>query len=93
MIKVDGGSEWKIQGLHTHVKGIAKSDDFTSQTFEEYCEILFMSAIENNIAVIGITAYFNIDNYLKVKDYQENIGSITELTKQQRTEIKNIYLI
>lgn len=40
-----------------------------------------MSAIENNIAVIGITAYFNIDNYLKVKDYQENIGSITELTK------------
>jgi ABC-type lipoprotein export system ATPase subunit len=93
MIKENRGSQWKRWDLHTHTKGTAKNDQFTSQTFEEYCKTLFISAIENNIAVIGITDYFNIDNYLKVKDYKENIDSITELTQEQRNEIKNIYLI
>jgi hypothetical protein len=66
MIKENRGSQWKRWDLHTHTKGTAKNDQFTSQTFEEYCKTLFISAIENNIAVIGITDYFNIDNYLKV---------------------------
>ena len=93
MTENNRGSEWKRWDLHTHTKGTAKSDQFTSQTFEEYCKKLFISAIDNNIAVIGITDYFNLDNYLKVKAYKKNIDSVTELTIEQKNEIKKIYLI
>lgn len=66
------GSEWRKWDLHIHTPDTAKNDNFSggnkNQIWEKYVE-----TIENNkdIAVLGITDYFSIENYLKLKDLQK----------------------
>ena len=87
------GSEWKKWDLHVHTKDTVKNDLFTSTTFEEFCKNLFLKAIDRGIAVIGITDYFNIKNYLRVKNYQNIIQSNKDFNDAQKDLISNIVLI
>lgn len=67
------GSEWGRWDLHVHTKSTAKNDQFGSISFEDYCIQLFKKALERDIKTIGITDYFSIENYKKVKKFQDEI--------------------
>ena len=87
------GSEWRRWDLHVHTKGTNKNDQFESKDFEAFCEVLFRKAIDNGMAAIGITDYFSIDNYKKVRDYVGEIDNKTNFTENERDQIKNILLL
>lgn len=87
------GSEWRRWDLHVHTKGTNKNDQFKSKDFKAFCEVLFRKAIDNDIAAIGVTDYFSIDNYKKVKDYVKNIDDETNFTEDEKRQIKNILIL
>lgn len=88
------GSEWRRWDLHVHTKDTNKNDQFKSKDFETFCKALFRKAIDNNIAAIGVTDYFSIDNYKKVKDYLSKIdNNETSFTEDEKNQIKNILLL
>ncbi|MCJ8512304.1 TrlF family AAA-like ATPase [Acinetobacter lwoffii] len=87
------GSEWGRWDLHVHTKGTAKSDKFGNISFEDYCIQLFNKAVECNIKAIGITDYFSIENYKKVKDFQDQIHTRTDFDKIKKERICEILLI
>ena len=87
------GSEWRRWDLHVHTKGTNKNDQFKSEDFETFCEVLFRKAIDNDIAAIGITDYFSIDNYKKIKDYLSKIDDETNFTESEKEQIKNILIL
>lgn len=63
------GSEWRKWDLHLHTPDTAKNNQYgnSDEVWEEYID-----ALENSdITVFGITDYFSIDNYYRVKQYQE----------------------
>lgn len=60
------GSEWRKWDLHVHTPYSALNNQFSGE-WDEYVKILFNKAISNNIACIGITDYFSIDGYKKLK--------------------------
>lgn len=87
------GSEWGRWDLHVHTKGTVKNDKFGNISFEDYCIQLFKKAIERNIKAIGITDYFSIENYKKVKDFQDQIYTRTDFDKTEKEMICKILLI
>ena len=60
------GSEWRKWDLHVHTPYSILNDQFSGD-WDEYVKILFNKAISSNIACIGITDYFSIDGYKKLK--------------------------
>lgn len=60
------GSEWRKWDLHIHTPFSVLNNEF-SDDWDEYVHILFSTAISNGIACIGITDYFSIDGYKKLK--------------------------
>lgn len=95
------GSEWKRWDLHVHTKGTVKNDQFSSATFEEFCVTLFKEALSKKIAVIGITDYFNVENYKNVVQFVDNIDTFPNVTtsgdaifsEDEKEEIKNILIL
>ena len=67
---MERGSEWRKWDLHVHTSGTAKNDKFgnSEEVWEEYIDCLEKS----DVAVFGITDYFSIQNYCKVKEMQNN---------------------
>ncbi len=67
---MERGSEWRKWDLHVHTPGTAKNDNFgnSEEVWEEYIDCLEKS----DVAVFGITDYFSIQNYCKVKEMQNN---------------------
>ncbi|MFZ2725823.1 MAG: hypothetical protein WAX77_06215 [Methylococcaceae bacterium] len=68
------GSKWRRWELHIHTPNTLKNDQFKGANSEEkwgnyYTDIhnYITEEIDKNIAVIAITDYLSIDNYLKVK--------------------------
>ena len=90
---INKGSEWRKWDLHVHTKGTAKNDQFKSSTFSDCCDILFKKALDKNISAIGITDYFNIDNYKEAVQYRDNIDTSTYFTDEEKTRIKNILIL
>lgn len=91
----NNGSEWRRWDLHVHTKGTNKNDQFSSATFDTFCEELFRKALDNNIHAIGVTDYFSIDNYNKVKEYINN-GALAQselFSEEEKGKIQNIYLL
>ncbi|MBE0513645.1 TrlF family AAA-like ATPase [Sulfurimonas sp.] len=86
------GSEWRKWDLHVHTKDTNKNDQFSSKTFDEFCIDFFKKAVENEIAVIGITDYFSIENYKKVQNFMQRLNTFQEL-KEIKEDIEKIYLI
>lgn len=67
-IVFERGSEWRKWDLHLHTPGTAKNDGFKGEDIWEK----YITSIENSdVRVFGITDYFSMKNYLKVKLYQE----------------------
>jgi hypothetical protein len=64
------GAEWRKWDLHLHTPGTAKNDQFRSESdvWEAYIETLENA---DDIKVLGITDYFSIENYKKLKEDQE----------------------
>ena len=63
------GSEWRKWDLHIHTPGTAKNDYYgnSDEVWERYIDALEKS----DVTVFGITDYFSISNYIKVKEYQK----------------------
>lgn len=87
------GSNWRKWDLHVHTKGTAKNDQFTSSNFDAFCIILFKKALEKEICAIGITDYFSVANYKKVKKYISNIDSNESFTKEEKEKIEQILIL
>ena len=84
--KYPRGSEWRKWDLHLHTPETAKNDQFGGgeNVWEEY-----ISKLEANkeIAVLGITDYFSIDNYLLLKSKQEE-GRLADKTLIPNVELR-----
>ena len=87
------GSEWMKWDLHVHTP-FSYLDNQFGDDFDNYVKKLFKKAIEKEIAVIGITDYFCIEGYKKIKtEYLTNEEKLKELFSAEEIErIKNIRL-
>lgn len=68
------GSEWRRWDLHVHTPLSQLGNPFSGVSWEDYLDALESKAVENGIAVIGVTDYMSIDGYEKLVDakYREN---------------------
>lgn len=87
------GAEWRRWDLHIHTKDTFKNDQFTSLDFDTFCDLLFEKALANEIAAIGVTDYFNINNYKKVLTYLGNLETNIKFNDAQKEKIKNIFIV
>ncbi len=85
-IKYPRGSEWRKWDLHVHTPETAKNNHFGSgdAIWEEYITKLESNA---DIAVLGITDYFSIDNYLILKQKKEE-GRLANKTLIPNVELR-----
>lgn len=63
------GSEWRKWDLHIHTPNTAKNDQYgnSPEVWEKY-----ITALEQtDVAVFGITDYFSMENYFRIKEFQE----------------------
>lgn len=90
---ISRGSEWRKWDLHVHTKDTMKNDQFTSADFDAFCVIMFKKAIEKDIAAIGITDYFNICNYRKVRGFVDNIDTNSAFTDEEKEKVKSIFIL
>ncbi len=89
------GSEWRRWDLHVHTPYSILNNQFGSD-FDTYVVSLFTKAIELEIAAIGITDYFSINGYKKIKrDYLANKEKMSILFPDNalRSKIANILLL
>jgi ABC-type lipoprotein export system ATPase subunit len=88
------GSEWRKWDLHVHTPFSYLNNQFGSN-FDDYVQQMFKKAIENNIAAIGITDYFSIEGYKKIKEeYLENQNNLALLFSDEEIEkIKKILIL
>lgn len=93
MNKFKRGSEWRKWDLHIHTKGTNKNDNFTSSNFDAFCIAMFKKALEKDIKAIGITDYFDMKNFEKVRNFVINIDSCSNFDEMEKLNIKNIYLL
>ena len=93
MNKFERGSEWRKWDLHIHTKGTSKNDNFTSPDFDGFCITMFKKVLEKDIKAIGITDYFGIVNFKKVRGFIENIDSCNDFNEQEKSNIKHIFLL
>ena len=74
--KENSGSQWHKWDLHVHTPASGLNNLFGGESdavWDKYVQTLFRTAIENEVAVIGITDYFLIDGYKKIrKDYLDD---------------------
>lgn len=87
------GSEWRKWDLHIHTKGTLKADNFNSSNLDDFCFTMFKKALQNDIAVIGITDYFNLENFKKVKLYVQEIDFKDSFDKVEKSIIKRIFIL
>lgn len=93
-MKNSRGSIWKKCDFHVHTPFSALANNFGSD-FDAYVLKLFRTAIEKKIQVIGITDYFTIEGYKKIKsDYLENPAKLKELFSDDEIQkIKGILIL
>jgi predicted ATPase len=72
------GSEWRRWDLQVHTPLSALNNGF-GQDFDAYAKILFERAVAEEIAVIGVTDYFTIDGYKRLRSLQQDSKRLTDL--------------
>jgi hypothetical protein len=65
------GSEWRRWDLHIHTPFSTLNNGF-GQDFDAYARDLFRKAVAASIAVIGVTDYFSIDGYRKLRELRKD---------------------
>ena len=69
--------------MHIHSPFSELNNGF-GDDFDNYVQTVFKTAIEKNIATIGITDYFTIEGYKKIKtEYLENESKLKELFSEE----------
>ena len=105
---IERGSTWNKWDFHVHTPysilnngyGFDPYTDFKIQgletdPFDEYVRRLFNKAIENNIAAIGVTDYFSIEGYKRIRrDYLDNPLKMESLFPDisRRNKISKIFV-
>ncbi len=72
------GSEWRKWDLQVHTPYSALNNGFGSD-FRIYGKTIFERAIAKEIAAIGVTDYFSIEGYKKLKDLRNNRSELLYL--------------
>ena len=97
--KENSGSQWHKWDLHVHTPASGLNNLFGGESdavWDKYVQALFRTAIDNEVAVIGVTDYFLIDGYKKIrKDYLSNDTKLLSLFSDQSTvdKVKQIRLL
>lgn len=89
------GSEWRKWDLHVHTPASGMANAYGAD-WDLYVKTLFTLAIERNVAAIGITDYFTIEGYEKIKhDYLGNHAKLLELfgTEETIAKVESILLL
>jgi len=88
------GSEWRKWDLHVHTPASVLNNGFGAD-WDVYVKTLFKTLIEKEIAVVGVTDYFTIDGYKKIKqEYLTNDAKLKTLFSDKEIEnIKNILVL
>lgn len=88
------GSIWRKWDLHIHTPLSILNNDFEGD-FDNYVKTLFQTAIQKDIAVIGITDYFSIEGYKKIiNEYIEDERKLQGLfTEDEIIKIKSILIL
>lgn len=89
------GSEWRKWDLHVHTPFSYLNNQF-GDNFDNYMRELSKKALEKNIPAIGITDYFTIEGYKKIKnEYLNNNSKLTKLgfNEEDIEKIKQILLL
>lgn len=88
------GSIWKKCDFHVHTPFSALANNFGSD-FDAYVKTLFKTAIEKKNHVVGITDYFTIEGYKKIRsDYLEKPEKLKELfSDDEILRIKSILIL
>lgn len=93
------GSEWHKWDLHVHTPASGLNNQFggdTEDAWDRYVKTLFTTAIANEVSVIGITDYFLIDGYKKLKqNYLNDDARLLSLFGDKATiaKVKQIRLL
>lgn len=91
--KYPKGSEWRKWDLHVHTPASILNSEF-GDDWDSYVQTLFRKAIENEIYAIGITDYYFIDGYKKIKlEYLNNPEKLQELFSVEEVEAINNILV
>lgn len=97
--KYPKGSEWRKWDLQIHTPFSILNSHFGNPdeeaVWDNYVKELFKKAIEKNIAVIGITDYFVVEGYKKIKnEYLNNESKLRTLfTNDEVEKIKRILIL
>jgi len=87
------GSIWRKWDLQVHTPYSYLCNQFGTN-FEVYFQKLFRFAISKQIAAIGITDYFTIEGYKKIKNYLGDGGKLRQLFETEEIEkIKQILIL
>src|SRR5690348_14235950 len=82
------GSEWRKWNLHIHAPGTALNDQFAGATEDDKWNN-YLQALEavQDVAVLGVTDYFSIAGYRKLKAFQKQ-GRIANLALLPNVELR-----
>jgi len=87
------GSQWRKWDLQIHTPYSELNNGF-GDDWDHYVQELFKRAIQAKIAVIGITDYFTIEGYKKIKEYiadSEKMGAL--FSPEEIAQINNILIL
>ena len=82
------GSEWIKADFHIHTLGTKKNDQFSERESDKFFNIFFKKAYENKIKIIGITDYFDIENYKIAQEELDKLKIDDTLSDQERKFFK-----
>ena len=73
MLNSEYGSEWRKWDLHVHTPYSILNNQFGLSAddtidFDKYVKNLFSIAVEKGVCTIGITDYFSVDGYAKIRN-------------------------
>jgi hypothetical protein len=76
------GSLWRRWDLHVHTPASGLNNHFACD-WDEYAKALFTKAVQKKIAVIGVTDYFSIEGYRKIRACLVNDAKLEHLLKEE----------
>jgi hypothetical protein len=90
----EAGSEWRRWDLQVHTPESVLNNGFGSD-WDAYVQKLFKTLIEKEITAVGITDYFTVDGYKKLKEeYLANDSKLQALfSTEEIDKIKRILVI
>ena len=105
MSEFERGSTWNRWDFHVHTPYSILNNQYKFvpdpayksdiEKFDEYVKTLLTKAVENRVVAIGITDYFSIDGYKRIRsEYLERPQKMEKLFPDEtlRSQVKKIYI-